>query len=155
MSNNSQKNLLFYLPVFIFLAFEPLVLFSQDVETSSSASSTIVGYPVTITKSFDIDLGTIVMVFRIEVVPVGSMPTADGVILPVNNGKLTVASFHISGDSYSFSLEQPALTLSMGEDTGIKTVATFKSDGALTSEFHQLPEIFVAVTPQNVTLNYN
>ncbi|MEI6899454.1 MAG: hypothetical protein WCL00_06225 [Bacteroidota bacterium] len=155
MSNISQKNVLFYLQVFIFLACEPLVSFSQEVDISSSASSTIVGYPVTISKSFDVDLGTIVMVFRIEVVPAGSMPTAGGVIFPVNNGKLTVASFHITGDSYSFSLEQPAPTLTVGEDSAIKTVATFKSDGALTSELNRLPEIFVAVTPKNVTLNYN
>src|SRR5574344_4896 len=77
------------------------VISSAQVTAKATATSTIVT-PIGITKTVDMDFGTVVLA------PDGNRTSTGGVTLPATKGTVTAAQFNVTGaDGYTFAITLP------------------------------------------------
>jgi hypothetical protein len=146
----------------IFTIFLVIIGLSGDLYSQSSApancTATIVE-PATLTKSIDKIYGDEVLIISTKVTmsPVTKGSKTDNIALPVSSGIITVASFHLSGPggySYTFSLQPEPLTLKVGSKD-MQVVSSSCESNFNTGNDGLIAGVFVSVSPNNVTVNYN
>jgi hypothetical protein len=131
-------------------------LFSQSA-ASSLASASIVE-PITVTKTMDMDLGTVAIIIAgtVEMIPARINTRKPGIILPLKTGTFTAASFFLDGKTaYSQTITIPSSPLEIKSSGGTLVINSFTSDPIVNSPSGLSAGVYVSVTPLNLIVNYN
>lgn len=131
---------------------------SASASAQASASADIV-QPINIASTLDVSFGTVAVIVagQIELVQTDSPRGASSIILPTNEvGTFTAASFFTESTSaYAFTITVPSSPLEIKDGNKTMIVSSFKSDPLLNQETGLIAGVYVAVSPLNVTVNYN
>lgn len=170
-----MKTIKFSLIAIAIIAFSSS-LYAQETATAT-ATATIVT-PISITKTVDINFGTVAVQSTTGgtvVLSVGGVRSkTGGVTLPAVTGTVTAASFDIAGEpNYTYAITLPSSALTISSSSNSMTVTTFVSNPAVTGQLTaggtqtlkvgatlnvaaaQPSGVYVNPAGFNVTVNYN
>jgi hypothetical protein len=114
---------------------------SQVITTQSAAISASIVEPLLIEKTVSADLNNAAIML---------------IILPVANGTHTAVTYYFTGTTgYNYSNLSSNYPLIFKSGINTLKVANFISDPVLAAGSNLIAGVYVAVSPSNVTVNYN
>jgi hypothetical protein len=131
--------------------------FSQLIVTGGADVQATIVEPVNISKTVNSEFGNVAVILAgtVEMAPAGSHVEPGNIVLPVATGTFTAAIYCFSGASgYTYTVSYPTSPLTIKGSKPLK-VAAFLSDPVPAPGSNLIAGVFVAVTPSNVTVNYN
>ena len=142
--------------IFLLVGSFSAVSYAQIYESAGSQITANIVSPVGVPKTVNSEFGNVSLVVTayIKMTPVGHQSKSGSIVLPVPSGTFTATIYNFVGNTgctYNVSYLPVPMLVRNGSD--MLQVSSFTP--VLNSGSDLIAGVFVAVTPANVTVNYN
>jgi hypothetical protein len=136
---------------------------AQQVTADAGVTATVVE-PVSLSKAAEAEYNNVAVVMYAEVsLTLLNNPKnpKKSFTMPATTGTYTMFSYHMTGsnssEGYTFTVTLPKIPIRLSKSSDGKTmkVVSFASDPIINPGSGMIAGVYVSVSPENVTVNYN